>query len=156
MKIAVTGAAGLLGWHACARLHARICAARFRGADAPVAMVAIDRAVFGDADRLAAALTGVDAVLPVKTPFNGTRFGSRTVATRGTPVSSRRYSMAPPVSDAATSSPLPAPSCNVLCSRINRSTPGFGVPGPPAPAQAVQTPAQALSAAALEPSPSLP
>lgn len=63
MKIAVTGAAGLLGWHALARLHARICAARFRGETPPVEMVAIDRAIFGDAETLATALSGVDAVL---------------------------------------------------------------------------------------------
>lgn len=63
LKIAVTGATGLLGWHAAARLHVRICAARFRGEMPSIEMVTIDRAVFSDADALAAALSGVDAVL---------------------------------------------------------------------------------------------
>lgn len=63
MKIAVTGAAGLLGWHACTRLHARICAAGFRGETPPVALVPVDRALLNDPGRLAAALDGVDAVL---------------------------------------------------------------------------------------------
>ncbi len=63
LKIAVTGAAGLLGWHAAARLHARVCAARFRGAPAPVEPVALDRAAFSDDARLGAALAGADAVL---------------------------------------------------------------------------------------------
>ena len=63
MKIAVTGAAGLLGWHAAARLHARICAARFSGEAPPVELVQIDRTTFSDPQRLAAALAGVDAVL---------------------------------------------------------------------------------------------
>ncbi len=63
LKIAVTGAAGLLGWHAAARVHARICAARFRGESPPVELVTIDRETFNDPTRLAGALSGVGAVL---------------------------------------------------------------------------------------------
>lgn len=63
MKIAVTGAKGLLGWHAAARIHAQACAARFRGEDPEHELVQIDRETFGAAGALAKALSGVDAVL---------------------------------------------------------------------------------------------
>lgn len=63
VRIAVTGAAGLLGWHTSVRLHARICGARFREETPPVELVAIDRVAFGDPDRLAAALSEAQAVL---------------------------------------------------------------------------------------------
>jgi len=63
VRIVVTGAAGLLGWHAAARLHARICAARYHGETPPVELVTLDRAAFSDPGRLAAAITGAGAVL---------------------------------------------------------------------------------------------
>ena len=63
LKIAVTGAGGLLGWHAAARLHAVNCAARFRGDVAPYELVLLDHAAFDDSDRLAAAAEGAAAVL---------------------------------------------------------------------------------------------
>ena len=63
MRIVVTGAAGLLGSHAAIRLHALNCAARFRGEPEPVELIRLDRAGFGDAERLAAAVAGADAVL---------------------------------------------------------------------------------------------
>lgn len=63
MKIAITGAAGLLGWHTAARLHARNCAARFRKEPEPHEVVAIDRATFSDAGRLAQAVADADAVI---------------------------------------------------------------------------------------------
>ena len=63
MKIVVTGAGGLIGWHAQARLHAANCAAAFRGETRPWDIVALDRAAFQDDARLAGALTGADAVL---------------------------------------------------------------------------------------------
>lgn len=63
MKIVVTGAAGLLGRHAAARVHARNRAAAFRGETEPFDLVRVDRATFADADRLRAALTGADVVL---------------------------------------------------------------------------------------------
>jgi UDP-2-acetamido-2,6-beta-L-arabino-hexul-4-ose reductase len=63
MKIVITGAQGLIGWHAAARLHAQNCAARFKGLAAVHEVVALDRAGFGDPARLRAALAGADAVL---------------------------------------------------------------------------------------------
>lgn len=63
MKIAVTGSGGLLGWHACARIHAQNCAAGFRGDPAPHELVQVDRATFADPARLEEALHGVEAIL---------------------------------------------------------------------------------------------
>lgn len=62
-RIVVTGASGLLGWHAHARLHAANCAARFGGAPTPYEIVTLDRAAFADDAMLEAALTGAKAVL---------------------------------------------------------------------------------------------
>ena len=63
MKIVVTGAGGLIGWHAHARLHAGNCAARFRGQAVPYAMVALNHAGFADDAVLQAAVQGADGVL---------------------------------------------------------------------------------------------
>lgn len=63
MKIVVTGASGLLGWHAAVRLHARNCAARYRGERPPVDLIRLDRARFANPDHLANAVAGADAVL---------------------------------------------------------------------------------------------
>lgn len=63
MRIVVTGAAGLLGWHAKVRLHARNCAARFKGEADPFDLVQLDHAAFADPARLRAAVSGADAVL---------------------------------------------------------------------------------------------
>lgn len=63
MKIVVTGAGGLIGWHAHARLHAANCAAGFRGAVLPYEIAALDHAGFADDAALQAAVTGADAVL---------------------------------------------------------------------------------------------
>ena len=63
MKIAITGARGLLGWHSAARLHAQNCQARFKGTDAPYELALIDHATFDDDAKLAEALKGADAVL---------------------------------------------------------------------------------------------
>ena len=63
MRIVVTGAAGLLGWHAAVRIHARNCAARFRGEEQPFDLVLLERGAFADPGRLAAAISGADAVL---------------------------------------------------------------------------------------------
>lgn len=62
-RVVVTGAGGLLGWHAVARLHADNCAAAFRGEPVPFDIVALDRSGFGDPAVLREALTGADAVL---------------------------------------------------------------------------------------------
>ena len=63
MRIAITGAGGLIGWHARARLHALNCAARFKGEAEPHEIVAIDRDTFNDDAALAEAIQGTDAVL---------------------------------------------------------------------------------------------
>ncbi len=63
MKIAVTGARGLLGWHAAARLHAVNCAARFRGDPPPYDLALLDHAAFEDDDQLDAAVRDAGAVL---------------------------------------------------------------------------------------------
>ncbi|PQM27435.1 capsule biosynthesis protein CapF [Sphingopyxis lindanitolerans] len=81
MKIAVTGAGGLIGWHAAGRIHAAICAARFRGAPPPYDLIQIDHATFADAARLSAALEGVDAVLH----FAGVNRGEEAVVERANP-----------------------------------------------------------------------
>ncbi len=62
-KIVISGAQGLLGWHSAARLHAKNCAARYRGETEPYVLKCLDRAVFNNADALAAAVDGADAVL---------------------------------------------------------------------------------------------
>lgn len=63
MKIAVTGAKGLLGWHASARLHAQNCAARFQAGIEPFELVQLDRATYRDERALARALRDVEVVL---------------------------------------------------------------------------------------------
>lgn len=63
MRVVITGAAGLIGWHAHARLHAANCAARFKGEPAPFDIVALGHAAFEDDTELAAALAGARAVL---------------------------------------------------------------------------------------------
>ncbi len=63
MKIVVTGAKGLLGWHCAARLHAANCAAAFRGEAHPYELVQIDRHDFADPTLLTAAVANADAVI---------------------------------------------------------------------------------------------
>jgi UDP-2-acetamido-2,6-beta-L-arabino-hexul-4-ose reductase len=63
VKIAVTGSAGLLGWHCAARLHAANCAARYQGEAALYDLVTVDHAAFDDKARLAQALNNADCVL---------------------------------------------------------------------------------------------
>lgn len=63
MKVVVTGATGLLGWHTSVRLHARNRAARFRGESEPFELVVLNRPAFLDPDQLQTALAGADAVL---------------------------------------------------------------------------------------------
>lgn len=62
-RVVVTGAGGLLGWHGAAHLHARNCAAGFKGEPLPFDLVGLDRTAFSDDAALAAALTGADVVL---------------------------------------------------------------------------------------------
>lgn len=63
MKIVVTGARGLIGWHTAARIHARNCAARFKGERPPYELVMIDRAEFQHPGRLALAVKDASAIL---------------------------------------------------------------------------------------------
>lgn len=63
MKIVITGAAGLLGWHAAARLHARNCAERFHSRKDPFEIVLLSRADFNGSRKIRDALVGADAVL---------------------------------------------------------------------------------------------
>jgi len=63
VKIAVTGARGLIGWHTASRIHAQICASLYRGELPPHELVLIDHADFEDDATLAAALKEVDVVL---------------------------------------------------------------------------------------------
>ena len=79
--VAVTGANGLLGWHARAHLHAANCAARFKGMAEPYEIRTLDRGVFSDSAALAHALLGVDAVLH----FAGVNRGSDEEVAQGNP-----------------------------------------------------------------------
>lgn len=63
VRIVITGAGGLIGWHAHARLHAANCAAKFRGEALPYDIVALDHARFDDDAALDAAMDGAQAVL---------------------------------------------------------------------------------------------
>lgn len=81
MKIVVTGAAGLLGWHAAARLHARNCAERFRGSSESVALVPLGRRGYCDPSQLRAAVEDADAVLH----FAGVNRGTEADVADGNP-----------------------------------------------------------------------
>ena len=63
MKIVVTGAKGLLGWHASVRIHALTCAARFKGDAPPHDLVTLDHDSFEDDVRLHEAIAEADAIL---------------------------------------------------------------------------------------------
>ncbi len=90
MKVAVTGAGGLLGWHAAARLHAANCAARFRKEAAPYDLVTLTHSAFEDDAQLDAALTGADAVLH----FAGVNRGTEDQVRDGNPAIARRLAEA--------------------------------------------------------------
>lgn len=57
MKIVITGAGGLIGWHAAVRLHAANCLARSRGVDEPYDIVTLDHAGFQNDAQLLSAIT---------------------------------------------------------------------------------------------------
>ena len=80
-KIVITGAGGLLGWHANARLHAINCAAKFRNEASEFALMPLDHASFQDDSVLTSALTGADAVLH----FAGVNRGSDAEVSYGNP-----------------------------------------------------------------------
>ena len=62
-RIVITGAKGLIGWHAHALLHANNCAATFKGEPEPFDIVALDHAGFEDDTILKSAVNGAQAVL---------------------------------------------------------------------------------------------
>lgn len=62
-RIVITGAAGLIGWHAWSRLHAENCAAGFKGLPKPYDLIPLGHTEFNNAEALQKALTGADAVL---------------------------------------------------------------------------------------------
>lgn len=90
MKIVVTGAGGLLGWHAAARIHASNCAARFMSQEKLYDLVMLDHRGFDDDATLAAALTGADAVLH----FAGVNRAPDAVVEEANPTIARRLSAA--------------------------------------------------------------
>lgn len=63
MKFVVTGADGLLGWHAAARLHAANCAARFKGQPEPYQLVMLGRSEMSDHAQLVEAMRDCDGLL---------------------------------------------------------------------------------------------
>lgn len=81
MKVVVTGANGLLGWHAASRLHALNCAARFQGKAEPHTVAQMDRAAFSDPATLANGLEHADAVLH----FAGVNRGTDAEVEQGNP-----------------------------------------------------------------------
>lgn len=86
VKITITGAGGLLGWHAAARLHAVNCAARFRGEAVPYELALLSREAFDDADVLDAAVEGADTILH----FAGVNRGDDAVVEAGNPAIAER------------------------------------------------------------------
>lgn len=62
-KVIVTGAGGLIGWHASVRLHAANCAARFKGEAQPYEIIMLDHASFEDPGVLADAVRDANLVL---------------------------------------------------------------------------------------------
>ena len=81
MKIAVTGAKGLLGWHTSARIHAENCAAAYKGKSRPYELVQIDRQTFMDDRLLPQSLKDVDAVIH----FAGINRGNEAEVERANP-----------------------------------------------------------------------
>lgn len=81
MKIVVTGAGGLLGWHCAARLHAANCAARYQNLVEPYDLVIVDRSTFVDSERLASVVRDADAILH----FAGVNRGGEAEVERANP-----------------------------------------------------------------------
>jgi UDP-2-acetamido-2,6-beta-L-arabino-hexul-4-ose reductase len=85
-RIVITGASGLIGWHAHTRLHAANCAAGFKGDPPPFDVVALDHAAFDNDATLTAALDGAEAVLHFagvnRAPENEVEAANPAIATR--------------------------------------------------------------------------
>ena len=62
-RVVITGARGLIGWHAHVHLHAQNCAAEFSGAELPFDIVPLGREEFSDDNAIEIALKGADAIL---------------------------------------------------------------------------------------------
>ena len=62
-RVVITGAHGLIGWHAHARLHAANCAAAFDGSPSPFEIRPLGHKEFEDDANLHAALDGAEGVL---------------------------------------------------------------------------------------------
>lgn len=62
-RVVVTGAGGLMGWHAQVQLYAANCAARFRRDPLPYDIIALDHAKFDEESALKSAVKGADAIL---------------------------------------------------------------------------------------------
>ena len=90
MRLVITGASGLIGWHAAARVHAANCTARFKGQAALYDLVALDHRGFDDDATLAAALAGANAVLH----FAGVNRAADAVVEEANPTIARRLSTA--------------------------------------------------------------
>lgn len=86
MKIVVTGARGLLGWHSAARLHASNCAARYKGEKEPFSLSQLGHAEFDDDSALNMALEGADAILH----FAGVNRGREEEVETGNPLVAQR------------------------------------------------------------------
>lgn len=90
MKIVVTGARGLIGWHASSRLHAENRAAQFVGGAAPYDVALLDHAGFEDDVSLRSAVAGADAVLH----FAGVNRAPEDVVEAANPAIARRLAAA--------------------------------------------------------------
>jgi UDP-2-acetamido-2,6-beta-L-arabino-hexul-4-ose reductase len=85
MKIVITGAQGLLGWHSAARLHAANCAARYRGETPPYELALIDRERFCDPIKLVSAVADAKVILH----FAGVNRGTEAEIADGNPAIAR-------------------------------------------------------------------
>ena len=80
-KVVLTGAAGLLGWHTRARLHALNRAARFSNKCEPFEIIALDRPAFNDDRSLSTAIAGAEMILH----FAGVNRGDPGIVERSNP-----------------------------------------------------------------------
>lgn len=96
MKLVITGAGGLIGWHAAARLHAANCAARFNGQNEPFDFVALDHTAFDDDAQLNEAIKGADGILH----FAGVNRAADEVVEAANPAIARRLAQACKVQNA--------------------------------------------------------
>ena len=89
-KVVVTGANGLLGWHACSRVYAKNCAARFNNKSEPFALTALGNREFNDDKTLQNALSDADCVLH----FAGMNRGADTAVEEANPTIAERLTSA--------------------------------------------------------------